>query len=54
MICQKKIEKIVEWKTVADAMQSCIDNFTPQPRFTMYNAHEETKKNKNKKTGIAF
>tara|TARA_R110000824_G_scaffold357062_2_gene544421 strand:+ start:487 stop:1983 length:1497 start_codon:yes stop_codon:yes gene_type:complete len=41
-------------KTVADAMQSCIDNFTPQPRFTMYNAHEETKKNKNKKTGIAF
>tara|TARA_R110000744_G_scaffold1628_6_gene5797 strand:+ start:70 stop:804 length:735 start_codon:yes stop_codon:yes gene_type:complete len=41
-------------KTMGDAMQSCIDNFTPQPRFTMYDVHAETKINKNKKTGIAF
>jgi hypothetical protein len=41
-------------KTIGDAMQLCIDNFKPQPRFTMYNVHEEIKKSKNKKTGIAF
>jgi len=41
-------------KTVGDAMQLCIDNFTPQPRFTVYNVHAEIKKSKNKKTGIAL
>ncbi len=41
-------------KTIGDAMQLCIDNFTPQPRFTIYNTQEEADKNKNKKTGIAL
>lgn len=41
-------------KTVGDAMQLCIDNFIPQPRFAMYDVHAEIKKNKNKKTGIAL
>ena len=41
-------------KTIGDAMELCIDNFIPQPRFTMYNVHAEIKKSKNKKTGIAL
>lgn len=41
-------------KTIGDAMQLCIDNFTPQPRFTIYNVQGEIEKNKNKKTGIAL
>lgn len=41
-------------KTIGDAMQLCIDNFIPQPRFTTYDVHAEIKKSKNKKTGIAI
>lgn len=41
-------------KRIGDAMTTVLDNFTPQPRFTMYDVHTEIKKTKNKPTGISF